>query len=151
MHAAVLEALRLAAVPYALAYTRAKASPDAEEPLPAQYNWYDRYGDVPQWSGVRRATELSIDSSSLSQKTFNIGAVYLMALVQGDGALKLVCYFNDSFYARTTILDALGDVSTGEVSGEVAAAGQARGRRQGAGGRRAGANCPAAAARTPGS
>ena len=31
--------------------------------------------------------------------------------MQGDGALKLVCYFNDAFYARHTILDALGDVS----------------------------------------
>ena len=112
VHASVLDALSLAAVPYAVAYGAAKGGPDAEAPLPAQYNWYDRYGDVPQWSGITRATELSLDSSSLAQKTFNIGAVYLMALVQGDGALKLVCYFNDAFYGRPTILDALGDVSS---------------------------------------
>ena len=106
---AVLEALANP-TPYADDYVA--CTNGREAPLPAQYNWYDRYGDVPQWSGIRRATELSLDSSSLSQKTFNIGAVYLMALVQGDGALKLVCYFNDAFYGRTTILDALGDVSS---------------------------------------
>jgi hypothetical protein len=82
-----------------------------EAPLPAQYNWYDRYGDVPKWSGVLRATELALDSSTLAAKTFNVGAVYLMALVQGNGSLKLVCYFNDGLYARSTILDALGDVA----------------------------------------
>ena len=108
VHRAVLEALSNP-TPYADDYVA--CTNGREAPLPAQYNWYDRYGDVPQWSGIRRATELSLDSSSLSQKTFNVGAVYLMALVQGDGALKLVCYFNDSLYARHTILDALGDVS----------------------------------------
>jgi acyl carrier protein len=109
VHRAVLEALAHP-TPYADDYVA--CTNGREAPLPAQYNWYDRYGDVPQWSGITRATELSLDSSSLSQKTFNIGAVYLMALVQGDGALKLVCYFNDAFYARHTILDALGDVSS---------------------------------------
>jgi acyl carrier protein len=108
VHRAVLEALANP-TPYADDYVA--CTNGREAPLPAQYNWYDRYGDVPQWSGITRATELSLDSSSLAQKTFNIGAVYLMALVQGDGALKLVCYFNDAFYGRPTILDALGDVS----------------------------------------
>ena len=109
VHRAVLEALANP-TPYADDYVA--CTNGREAPLPAQYNWYDRYGDVPQWSGITRATELSLDSTALSQKTFNIGAVYLMALVQGDGALKLVCYFNDSLYARHTILDALGDVSS---------------------------------------
>ena len=108
VHRAVLEALSNP-TPYAADYVA--ATHGREAPLPAQYNWYDRYGDVPEWSGVRRATELALDSSTLAAKTFNIGAVYLMALVQGDGSLKLVCYFNDGLYARSTILDALGDVA----------------------------------------
>jgi len=108
VHRAVLEALSNP-TPYAADYVA--ATHGREAPLPAQYNWYDRYGDVPKWSGVLRATELALDSSTLAAKTFNVGAVYLMALVQGNGSLKLVCYFNDGLYARSTILDALGDVA----------------------------------------
>ncbi|KAH8098121.1 hypothetical protein JL720_1048 [Aureococcus anophagefferens] len=103
----VLDALSLAAVPYAVAYGAAKGGPDAEAPLPAQYNWYDRYTDVVPWAGLE-ATELGADATAMKRKTFNVGAIYLMALVQGDGAL-LLKFFNEHVYARATADAALAD------------------------------------------
>mmetsp|Transcript_8285 Transcript_8285/g.12633 ORF Transcript_8285/g.12633 Transcript_8285/m.12633 type:complete len:2241 (-) Transcript_8285:2023-8745(-) len=107
VHNAVLEGLRLAAVPYALAYRDAGTC----LPLPPQYNWYDRYGDVPTWSGLE-ATEIHIDQSSMRKKTFNIGALYLMALVQSDGTLLLKFFFNGHVYERSTIQRALDGIET---------------------------------------
>ena len=49
VHRAVLEALANP-TPYADDYVA--CTNGREAPLPAQYNWYDRYGDVPQWSGI---------------------------------------------------------------------------------------------------
>ena len=95
---------------YALAYEASRNGPADERPLPAQYNWYDRYGDVPDWTGLA-ATERGVDSTSMAEKTHNVGAVYLMALVQGDGALLLKCFFNAHAYARGTVEAALDDVA----------------------------------------
>ena len=57
------------------------------------------------------ATERGVDSTSMAEKTHNVGAVYLMALVQGDGALLLKCFFNAHAYARGTVEAALDDVA----------------------------------------
>ena len=108
VHASVLDALSLAAVPYAVAYGAAKGGPEAEAPLPAQYNWYDRYTDVVPWAGLE-ATELGVDATAMKRKTFNVGAIYLMALVQGDGALLLKMFYNPRVYARSTVDAALHD------------------------------------------
>ena len=110
VHASVLDALSLAAVPYAVAYAAAKGGPEAEAPLPAQYNWYDRYTDVVPWAGLE-ATELGVDATAMKRKTFNVGAIYLMALVQGDGALLLKFFFNEHVYSRATVDAALADAS----------------------------------------
>ena len=50
-----------------------------------------------------------MSSDALKHKTFNVGAVYLMALVQEDGALLLQCFFNEHVYSRPQILAALDD------------------------------------------
>jgi hypothetical protein len=110
VHASVLDALSLAAVPYAVAYGAAKGGPEAEAPLPAQYNWYDRYTDVVPWAGLE-ATELGVDATAMKRKTFNVGAIYLMALVQGDGALLLKFFFNEHVYSRATVDAALADAA----------------------------------------
>ena len=102
-HAAVLESLALANVPYALAYASAR---DAQQPLPPIFNWYDRYTQVPSWRAVE-ATEVPLDNAPLADKTFNTAALYLMGLVQADGSLFLKFFFNEQVYARDTVQRAL--------------------------------------------
>ena len=66
---------------------------DARRGIPSQ---------VPEWRGLS-ATERSVDSGALAAKTYNVGAIYLMALVQADGALLLKCFFNAHCYERARV------------------------------------------------
>jgi len=105
-HASVLEALRLAAVPYAVAY---RASSERRA-LPPQFNWYDRYSDVREWRGLS-VDEIGIDHARLKPLTFNVGALYLMGLAQADGSVALKLFFNGNVYARSTARTALRRIS----------------------------------------
>ena len=108
MHRAVLEALRNP-TPYADDYVA--CTNGREAPLPAQYNWYDRYGDVPQWSGITPPTELSLDSSSsLKNVQYRRGVPHgPRAGRRGPQARVLL---QRCLVRAATILDALGDVSS---------------------------------------
>ena len=66
---------------------------------------------MPKWTGLT-ATERGVSSTVLAARTHNVGAVYLMALVQGDGALLLKFFFNEAMYARATVETALDDVAS---------------------------------------
>lgn len=105
VHTAVVHGLSLAAVPYALAY-RDMAGRGRRLPLPPQFNWYDRYTAVPEWRGLT-ATEVAVDQTRMRTRTFNIGAIYLMGLVQSNGSLLLKFFFNEHVYSRATIRRAL--------------------------------------------
>ena len=107
VHGGVLDALRLANVPYSLAYRTCQT-----EPLPAQFNWYDRYTHLPEWSGGLRTTEISVDQATMRSRTFNLGHLYLMPLKQSDGTLLLKVFFNNHVYHRSTIQDALNAIKS---------------------------------------
>lgn len=101
VHKSVVRSLSLASVPYSLAY-RATLDRQGRAALPPQFNWYDRYSDVPLWRGLE-AKEISVDQTRMRLKTFNIGAIYLMGLVQSDGSLCLKFFFNQNVYSLSTI------------------------------------------------
>lgn len=107
VHKAVLHSFNLAFVPYSIAYRT--ASNGKRTALPPQYNWYDRYSDVPKWRGLE-AKEISVDQTRMRLRTFNVGALYLMALVQSDGSLMMKFFYNNRVYARSTILLAIENI-----------------------------------------